>query len=138
MNTIKFNAFMESISIENYPETKLSWGFKNEDIASKELNLFAIYRGKILNEDVGIKLQISPYVMDGEPYEKVFILEVTGNDEAMYYQRKTASEKVESGILREYGLAYKHVADQFCKLNNLLVSAELTHSPVLQYIVSTK
>ncbi len=140
MKTINLLPFEDTISGSGYENTKLDdaiiVGFGNDTLVAEEKLLLAKYLGKVDNFDSVFNLSIASLILGGHTYEKTLVLEIEAKKSEESHRHSLSGAN--SGLYKDYAMAYEHIAIQFCELNNLSINQKIKHWPVLQFIVSAK
>ena len=139
MIATQFNPALDQIQTNNYLDNKpnsITIGCNNESLASPDKILSTTYSGKIKNHDTKFNLSISAFNLCGRVFKETFMLEIEARESEEKHKSSLPLGGFGQHLHEDYAIAFDHIAKQFCDINGLIVNKEMSHWPILQYVVS--
>ena len=132
-----FEPTIEGINANNYPSTKegnMRIALHSEKWNNFEKFFTATCPGIIRNFPVTFNISLAYF----EGCKNVFILSIDYSEETSRISNKLPLAGFGQQVYYDFGLAGHHIATQFCRLNKITINYEMSHWPILQYVLERK
>lgn len=136
-NVKVFEPIIEGINANIFPSNKndgIRIALHSEQWNAFEKFFTAPCPGVIRNFPVTLDISLAYY----EGCTSVFILSIDSSAETERISHKLPLHGWGQSIYQDFALAGHHVATQFCELNGMRVCAEMSHWPILQYVLEKR
>jgi hypothetical protein len=129
-----FEPSVEGINANIFPSEKndgIKIALHNEKWNAIEKFFTATCPGVIRDFSVDFDLSLVYY----EECQTMFILSIDLARETERISRKLPLQGLGQCLYRDFALAGHHIATQFCQLNGITIIVEMSHWPILQYVL---